>query len=155
MVAKVTCSPIAWWRIVTKTTKRKKLPMTTTDLSTWYCRISDTHRAHTTLMDTLKIKDGLERHNHRSRTAQYDAKKSNVVATREYLSHKKVQMCTEKSDAQNKDGVNLEGSSKYHFKSDQLGSQAQISLHRGRSRLLPNKRPEKKPVAVKKRQRNG
>ena len=72
-----------------------------------------------------------------------------MLLPQDYISHiKKVKMCTEKSsDTQKKDGVNLEGSWEYHLESDQLGSQAQISLHRGRSRLLPNERPEKKPVA--------
>ena len=73
------------------------------------------------------------------------------VATREYLSHKKVHMCTEKSsDTQKKDGVNLEGSREYHLESDQLGSQAQISLYIERRRLLPNKR-QKSLLHIKKR----
>ena len=81
-------------------------------------------------MDSSKIKGCVEGHSHEFRITQYDPKKSNVVATREYLSQdKKVKMCTEKSsDTQKKDGVNLEGSGEHHLESDQLGSQAYISL---------------------------
>ena len=133
---------------MTKTTKREKKYQEL--LQHFQCvdpRASDAHRAHTTLMDTSKIKGYVEGNSHGSRITQYDPKKSNV-ATRVYLSYKKVQMCTEKSsDTQKKDGVNLEGSREYHLPSDQLGAQTQISLHRGRSRLLSHKRPKKNPVA--------
>ncbi|XP_036063197.1 sentrin-specific protease 2-like [Onychomys torridus] len=114
--------------------------------------ISNPQRALTTLRDTLKIKGCVEGHNHASRTTQCDPKQSTVVTTKEcVLPDKKVKTCTENpSDTQKKDAVNLEGRREQHLEPDLLRAEAQVFLHSGSSRSLPNMKPvvitEKKPV---------
>ncbi|CAO2614244.1 Sentrin-specific protease 2 [Lemmus lemmus] len=113
---------------------------------------SDPPRAHTTLMDTLKIKGCGEGQSHGSSVTQCDPKQSTVVVTRERLSpDQRVNMSTQESyDTQNEDGAILEERRRHHLESDLQGAQAQI-LHSGNNRLLPNKMPifttKKKPVA--------
>ncbi|XP_036063375.1 sentrin-specific protease 2-like [Onychomys torridus] len=113
---------------------------------------SDPQRVHTTLGDTLKIKGCVEGHSHGSRTTQCDPKQATVVTTKECVSPDlKVKTCTENSsDTQKKDAVNLEGRQGHHLEPDLLRAEAQVFLHSGSSRSLPNMKPvvitEKKPV---------
>ncbi|XP_052598807.1 sentrin-specific protease 2-like [Peromyscus californicus insignis] len=114
---------------------------------------SDPQRVHTTLVDTLKIKGCVEGHSHGSRTTQCDPKQSTAVTTKECVSPDlRVRTCTENSsDTQKKDAVNLEGRRGHHLEPDLPRAEAQVFLHSGSSRSLPNKMPvvmaEKKPVA--------